>query len=203
MRIKWKGTIVEVELRYGVKHQFSAEGVPDEVVSLSSTRFRNFERKADLEKAIRDAVLAYHEKMKQSKKVIVFTVSMSHPFKDDRFDFIPDGIRSSGTSDGTGVAIRWETFLLITADKMMLYEIDKNGEPKAWGREYRSDGDERLIDWTPGRERFFESLDGSMIELMKRIVQFFDRPEADLLQTIDTSKLLLTDGDAAKKKGDR
>lgn len=188
---KIKEQHVELIIWYTRELGFFYKGLPSDFINVSGFRNVGYESENTLLGSFRDALDIYHERMKQTKKVIKYTLGgttgmIMAKVGEGRYSGTKDGVSNKFSSIGNcGYGFSFDYDVLIETsgtDKKRYYRITEDGSV---GYEINCTWSTALlIDWTPEREQFFKDMVANLQRLINGVSSFFDQP--DMTQLMDT-----------------
>lgn len=187
-----RGKQIEIEVHYTRKTKFHYKGLPAEIYEMTSLGKHIYDSETALKYALRTALEAYHEKIKQTRKMILFTLDCSRElFFDQGGSSIARTVHKNKVSPKfrpelpTRFAFGFDFHVLleISAEKVEYYQLNEDNTP-GFRMPYANSSRANLIEWTPERERFFRDLAAQLQQLVYSASSFFDAP--DMLQQMDT-----------------
>ena len=167
---------VKIGIYYGTSKKFYAKNVPDDILALQEGQPEGFEKESELYHYLHHAIDHYHEEIKKSRKVIVYSLSMTTNLCMNKIDqnhwsgfkeWLPDDFshRSKMEGEGYGFSISWSVLMEISSAELNYYEINDDGSIG-----YGTYLDNRsVIEWTPEREAAFEEIAASLEKMVKKI----------------------------------
>lgn len=200
------------DLWYSPKEKFHIKGLPEHFLQTMYDEFQpwGYPSEGEIRTAFLIAVTNYKERIKTFRKVILFKIVGSHlltmnkdPFNKEHgqsFSGMKRGIskRISTTNFGAEeaeVGISYQLAQEVNTGTLQYLPINEDGSLGFALRISVQTTDWQIIEWTPAREAFFESIYAGMEQLILRISEFFAGTDEVLLKKIDHAggKFLLTD----------
>lgn len=160
---------------------------------ISVTHFPNggYESEASLVSAFRKALNVYHEQMKQTKKIIQYSLEGSiemimNKVSEGHYSGRKHSVSSkfSTTTDGSGYVFGFNYAILLETsgtDKKRYYIIKEDGSVI---REIQLSHNAHYIDYTPEREQFFKDMADNLQRLINGVSSFFDQPDMAKLMDV-------------------
>lgn len=186
---KIKEQYVELAIWYKREMGFFYKGLPSDFVNVTEFRNGGYESENALLGAFREALSTYHEQMKQTKKVIRYSLRGStemimNKVGEGRYSGRKDSVSNKfSTTESNGYVFGFDYSILMETsgtDKKRYYQIKEDG---SIGREMQVMNDVQNIDWTPEREQFFKDMADNLQRLINGVSSFFDQP--DMIQLMD------------------
>lgn len=186
---KIKEQYVELVIWYTRGLGFFYKNLPSDFINVTEFRNEGYESENALLASFRNALNAYHEQMKQTKKVIRYSLRGSAEMVMNKvgegcYSGRKDGVSDKfSTTESGGYVFGFDyTILMETSgtDKKRYYQLKEDG---SIGREMRDRNDVNNIDWTPEREQFFKDMEDNLQRLINGVSSFFDR--SDMVQLMD------------------
>lgn len=186
---KIKEQHVELIIWYTRELGFFYKGIPSDFINVTEFRNAGYESENALLGAFREALNAYHEQMKKTKKIIRYSLRGStemimNKVGEGCYSGRKDSVSSKfSTTDGGGYVFGFDYAILMETsgtDKKRYYQLKEDG---SIGREMQVRSDVHSIDWTPEREQFFKDMTDNLQRLINGVSSFFDRP--DMVQLMD------------------
>lgn len=186
---KIKEQHVELVIWYTRESGFFYKNLPSDFTNVTDFRNRGYESENALLGSFRDALNVYHERMKQTKKVIRYslrgsTEMLMNKVREGCYSGRKDSVSNKfSTTDGGGYAFGFDYTVLIETsgtDRKRYYRLKEDGSV---GYEIQITGDVDTVDWTPGREQFFKDMVENLQRLVNGVSSFFDQP--DMIQLMD------------------
>lgn len=186
---KIKEQHVELIIWYTRESGFFYKGLPSDFLNVTGFCNVGFKSEDALLGAFRSALNVYHERMKQTKKIIQYSLRGStemllNKIGEGCYSGHKKGVsKKFSTTEGGGYTFGFDYTILIETsgtDKKRYYQIKEDG---SIGREMQVRGDIHNIDWTPEREQFFKDMADNLQRLINGVSSFFDQP--DMIQLMD------------------
>lgn len=187
---KIKEQHVELVIWYTQENGFFYKGLPADFTNISDFINGGYKSEDALLDSFRDALNDYHERTKQTKKVILYSLRGSTEMVMNKVGAGCYSGKKMGVSDkfstieGGGYVFGFDYMVLVETsgtDKKRYYQLKEDGST---GREMRIGSDLYKIDWTPQREQFFKDMIGNLQRLVNDVSSFFDQP--NVIQVMDT-----------------
>ena len=169
-----KGKRTEIPFYYTQKKRFYAVGIPEEVSTMFQQYFSGFDKEDDLYKVIFEALRKYHEKIKETRKVIAYTLSMTSHLAMNKIgrghyqgykEWVPEGFDSDFRGNGYGFVIEWKVLFEVSERQVLYYDVREDGT--IGYKEHL--GKRKIIDWTEGREKAFMEIDAALERLAEKV----------------------------------
>lgn len=195
---KFQSTHIPVDICYSENKHFYAKGVPEDVLRLDEGLLSGFDTEEELFDSLRKIFQSFHEKIKKSRKVIVYSFNMTSELYMKKISYGFEGCKSwvprgfvgrrshYGESDGYGFGIEWEVLMEVKAEETTYHKIQGDG---SLGYKQEVSG-KTMIDWTPEREEALKEVYVSIEEMVKRIVKVLADPKSFIKMLDSGTKLL-------------
>lgn len=193
----------QVEIHYNQKRKFYIAGMPECVRLVTGVSFQGCESESALNKLIFETLRDYHESVKKTRKVIVYSVDVTAAItmKPDKGcggysgykAWVPGAVKHADSEfmrfkHGSGFVLEWKVKQEVTGKDTKYFALDDDGN--IYGSSSRLSKEEMVIDWSEEREQGFREIDRSMEEMVKRLALILcDTEKVKLL--MDGGKLLL------------
>lgn len=187
--------IQQFDLWYSQKEKFFIKGLPQQFLKLLDFCSFGYPTEEALKNDLRDAVKKYKELLKIERKVILYRIAATAELTSNKtgegtYSGNKREISNKFSSMGFGVPN-----CSLGIEYVIAKEVDEGGKKYF---PYREDGSLSydmkiaknvwgIIDWTPEREQFFQSIYGAMQELVIKLSSIFLEDDEKVAQLIDTS----------------
>ena len=186
---------IEVEIWYGRKDGFYYKGLPEDLYNITQFGSRKYESESELKNHLLYMLTDYHEKIKQTRKVIVYclygsTKLIMNKAPNGGWTGRVQGVSTDIVTPGFGsdapdymFGFSYNICIEISSNITEYFSVGENDTPEL--PKYRiSNNTWKVIEWTPEREKFFEDLKANLLQLTRGVSAFFGQP--DLLELMDT-----------------
>lgn len=186
---KIKEQHVELIIWYTRELGFFYKGLPSDFINVTEFRNAGYESENALLRAFREALNAYHEQMKKTKKIIRYSLRGStemimNKVREGGYSGIKDSVsKKFSTTEGGGYVFGFDYSILMETsgtDRKRYYLLREDGSV---GHEIQIMGGINTVDWTPEREQFFVDMVANLQRLVDGVSSFFDQP--DMIQLMD------------------
>lgn len=186
---KIKEQHVELIIWYTRELGFFYKGLPSDFINVTGFGNGGYKSEEALLGSFRSALNIYHERMKQTKKIIRYSLRGStemllNKVGEGCYSGHKEGVSNKfTTTEGGGYVFGFDyTILMETSgtDRKRYYLLKEDGSV---GHEIQIMGGINTVDWTPEREQFFKDMADNLQLLINGVSSFFDQP--DMIQLMD------------------
>ncbi len=197
-----EGKYTQFEVYYSSRQGgFYIKNCPNKIAEYME--MTHYETERDILIAFKQAVDKFHEDLKVSTKIILYSISLPTGIHMNKIDSghysgsherVPQKLtRLIGTIRGDdsdcesyGFVINHRIVTKIEAEKTTYKELENGIRDGSLTRKYKI---EQEIEWTQEREDFFNSLKESTISIIEKILQFLGKEDSELLKIFNTGSI--------------